>query len=138
MAASQWWVIVGTSYGSAPSYSYFSGTQAQAQARAKSTVEVSTQQNLYGPYATRADAQAAVSSKKLAAPTPGGGASIPGLSALTSWEQGATTLLGDLTSKGTWLRVAKVVVGSTMIIVGLVKLTGAGKAAATAAKGALP
>lgn len=54
-----------------------------------------------------------------------------------SWADGLTNLLGDLTSENTWLRVAKVTVGSIMIIVGLVNLTGAGKAATTAAKGAL-
>jgi hypothetical protein len=54
---------------------------------------------------------------------------------------GASSLLGIaqnaykiLDSKGTYLRIAKVVVGSFMIIVGLAKITGADKAVETAAK----
>jgi hypothetical protein len=57
--------------------------------------------------------------------------------AKTSFAPSLTSLLADLTSEGTWLRVAKVVVGSVMIIVGLLKLTGTDKLATTAAKGAL-
>lgn len=59
------------------------------------------------------------------------GAALPG------WTNGLTSLLADITSEATWLRVAKVIVGSVMIIVGLAKITGADKAATTAAKGAL-
>jgi hypothetical protein len=58
--------------------------------------------------------------------------------ALPSWTDSLTTLLGDLTSKNTYIRVAKVVVGSVLIILGLAKITGADRAAAAAAKGALP
>jgi hypothetical protein len=59
-------------------------------------------------------------------------------SILPSWASGLTGLLSDLTSENIWLRVAKIAVGSVMIIVGLLGITGADKAVATAAKGALP
>jgi hypothetical protein len=43
-----------------------------------------------------------------------------------------------LDSKGTYLRAAKIIVGSIMIIVGLAKLTGTDSAVKAAAKGAVP
>jgi hypothetical protein len=54
-----------------------------------------------------------------------------------SWEQGLQNLLNFVDSKNGWLRVAKIVVGSVMIIVGLAKITGADKAVTTAGKAAL-
>jgi hypothetical protein len=57
---------------------------------------------------------------------------VASASILPGWADPLAGLLGDLTSKDTWLRVAKVVVGSVMIIVGLARITGAGQAAATA------
>ena len=47
------------------------------------------------------------------------------------------TLESALTSKNTYIRIAKVVTGIVMIIVGLLKLTGTDKAATAAAKGAI-
>lgn len=47
---------------------------------------------------------------------------------LTSWETSLTNFLGDLSSKNTWIRVAKVTVGGLILLVGLAKLTGADKA----------
>jgi hypothetical protein len=58
-------------------------------------------------------------------------------SIVPSWADGLATFLSDITSQATWLRVAKVVVGSAMIIVGLANITGAGKVVSTAAKGAI-
>jgi hypothetical protein len=47
------------------------------------------------------------------------------------------TLESALTSKNTYIRIAKVVTGIVMIIVGLVKLTGTDSAVTKAAKGAV-
>jgi hypothetical protein len=58
------------------------------------------------------------------------------LSGVTSMLQLAKDAYNVLDSKSTWLRVTKVVVGSVMIIIGLVKLTGTDKAVTdVAAKG---
>lgn len=51
-----------------------------------------------------------------------------------SWASGLTSLLGALTSANLWIRVAKVIVGGTLLIVGLVHITGAGGAAADIAR----
>jgi hypothetical protein len=50
---------------------------------------------------------------------------------------GITGFLGDLSSRNLWLRVAKVVVGLGLIIIGIVHLTHAQNLIATAAKGAV-
>jgi hypothetical protein len=63
-----WWAIASTSYGNAPDWIYFQGTQAQADAKAKTVVEVSTTNAVNGPYATEADAKAAVAGGKITAP----------------------------------------------------------------------
>jgi hypothetical protein len=97
--------------------------------------------NINGPYPTQKAANAAIPAVQKGHPAPG--AISQAVDAATGQPQssnsagGLSTLLSDLTAKGTWLRVAKVVVGSAMIIVGLLKITGADQAAATAAKGAL-
>lgn len=97
--------------------------------------------NINGPYTTQAAANAAIPAIQKAHPAPGEASQIvdaaTGQPQSTSSAAGLTTLLGDLTSEGTWLRVAKVVVGSLMIIVGLLKITGADRAVTTVAKGAL-
>ena len=66
-------------------------------------------------YSTQAQAQAAANQQN----TDGNG----------SWEQSLANFLNALDSKNTWIRAAKVLVGSIMIIVGLANLTGAGRAA---------
>lgn len=53
---------------------------------------------------------------------------------LPSWADGLANLLSALTSANTWIRVAKVVVGGTLLIVGLVHITGADNAVAAVAK----
>ena len=97
--------------------------------------------NVNGPYPTQAAANAAIPAIQKAHPAPGEASQL--VDAATGQPQsansatGLTTLLGDLTSKNTYLRAAKVIVGSIMIIVGLAKITGAGKVATTAAKAAV-
>jgi len=70
-------------------------------------------------------------------PATAASAAVTGVATEAGDLAGLPGLLSALTSEGTWLRVAKVVVGSVMIIVGLVKLTGTGRAVTTAAKGAI-
>lgn len=53
---------------------------------------------------------------------------------IPSWEGAIGTFLGDLTSASLWIRVAKVLVGGAMLLVGIAKLTGAGGIAAKAVK----
>jgi hypothetical protein len=48
-------------------------------------------------------------------------------SIVPSWADGLASFLADLTSSGTWIRVAKVAIGGVLVIVGLVQLTGTGK-----------
>lgn len=45
-----------------------------------------------------------------------------------------TNLLGALTAKNLWIRVAKVVIGGTLVIVGLSHMTGASNAVASTAR----
>jgi hypothetical protein len=109
-------------------YGLSKGTPDLADAAAAATIEYIA---LDGVAAAAGDAAIDAGDATGAADT-----GISTASILPSWTNGLTNLLGDLTSKNTWLRVAKVVVGSIMIIVGLVKLTGADKAAAAVAKAA--
>lgn len=44
---------------------------------------------------------------------------------LPSWTQGLASLLGDLTDKNLWTRVAKLLIGATLVIVGVAKMSGA-------------
>jgi hypothetical protein len=75
-------------------------------------------------YPTKAAAQAAATTtNKSNNPSPGAGS--------------LTTFLDFITSENGWKRVAKIVVGSAMILIGLFNLTGTDKAVATAAKGAI-
>lgn len=97
--------------------------------------------NINGPYPTQKAADAAIPAIQKAHPAPGELSQIvdsaTGQPQSTNSAAGLTTFLADLTSQGTWIRVAKVVVGSVLIIVGLLKITGADRAVTTAAKGAL-
>jgi hypothetical protein len=118
----------------------FHGYATQAQAKAKpNSVNVITKA-LADTWI--ADYNAAV--KEEAQP---GGANANILNPATAVKAGATGLVnsipglaqigdffGALSEKNTWIRVAKVIVGSVMIIVGLSKLTGAGDAVGGAAK----
>lgn len=53
---------------------------------------------------------------------------------ITSWETGIETVTQDLTSAAFWIRAAKVVIGGTLLIVGLAHVTGADNAVARAAR----
>jgi hypothetical protein len=98
--------------------------------------------NINGPYPTQAKANAAIPAIQKAHPAPGevqqvtGGGQQNAANGAGISLANVETFFADLASQGTWIRVAKVVVGSVMIIVGLLKITGADKAVTTAAKGA--
>jgi hypothetical protein len=90
-----------------------------------------TAEGYKGPYATQAAAETAAgqqtakaTSTELGTPN---GITIPGLSQVGSF----FTALGDAS---TWIRVAKVVIGGVLLIVGLVHITGAGNAVASVAR----
>lgn len=50
------------------------------------------------------------------------------------WASGLTGLLGNLTSAALWIRVAKVIGGGALLIIGLAHITGATNTVATAAR----
>jgi hypothetical protein len=86
-----------------------------------------------GPYATQAQAQTAASSATAeATSTEVSAPSIPGLAQVGDF-------FGALTQSATWIRVAKVIVGGLLLVIGLVHITGiSGAAADTARKVPLP
>jgi len=90
--------------------------------------------NINGPYATQAKADAEVAALQKSAPAPGTGKQVTNQAAATAGASGLTQLISDLTSSGTWVRVAKVAIGGVLVIVGLAKMTGAGKAIEGAVK----
>lgn len=142
MAGAQWWVIIGIGANpNTPVFSYFQGTSAQAHAAANKVVQIAGQTNLSGPYATKADAQKAVSSGQVQPQNPSAGPqpnlfgqpapSVPNpLSGLAS--------IGDffsrLTNANTWLRLGEVVLGVLLIAVGVAKMTNAVPAATKIAR----
>jgi hypothetical protein len=91
-----------------------------------------------GPYATKALAQADASARGQAAADPAGAFSpsniastassaaddIPGVKDAEQAVGSVEDFLGGLTSANLWIRVAKVAIGSMILIVGLVHLTG--------------
>ena len=131
----QWWVIPTTYTNSSgqpgASYIVVSGTSAQIQAKYGSVP------NVLGPYATKADAQAAakgaVSSGKIGVQKP--------VNKIPNPVSGVTGFLSRLTEQSTWVRVAEVVLGLILIAVGVAKITHAvpiaTKVAGIAAKGAV-
>jgi hypothetical protein len=136
MAATSWWVIAFTSYGSAPTYEYFQGTQAQAEAKANFAVKVSDENNLSGPYPSKAAAENAVKGKKVNVPNNDANTSpsqiLSGLDAIGAF-------FNNLGLASTWIRVAKVVIGGTLVVIGIAHMTGASNAiASTARKVPLP
>ena len=136
MAANPWWVIAFTSYGSAPTYEYFQGTQAQAEAKANFAVKVSDENNLSGPYPSKAAAENAVKGKKVNVPNNDANTSpsqiLSGLDAIGAF-------FNNLGLASTWIRVAKVVIGGTLVVIGIAHMTGASNAIAdTARKVPLP
>lgn len=98
--------------------------------------------NIQGPYTSQAAAQAAIPAITKANPAPGvlgqvakDNSSNP-LGAAANAATDISSTVGFLSTLGeanTWIRVAKVVAGGLILIVGLLKLTGADKAIGGAA-----
>src|ERR1022692_1694256 len=56
---------------------------------------------------------------------PGANAGAAGfLGSLAPWESGLASFLGAVNNANTWIRVAKIAIGGTMLIVGISKITG--------------
>ena len=129
--ASGWWVISFTSYGNPTTYEYFQGTEAQANAKANSAVKVSNEPNLSGPYDTEADAKAAVAAKAVNVPNNDANTSpntvLSGVNAIGQF-------FNSLGEASTWIRVAKVLAGGVLLLIGLAHMTGADNAVASAAR----
>lgn len=77
------------------------------------------------------DLQAGISGGATAAAQAGAGAAQGGLSL---YQNSIFQFLGQLSSANLWIRVAKVIVGGALLIVGAAKLTGADKQVATLGK----
>lgn len=105
-----------------------------------STISVENIQwfNIQGPFATQAKADAAIPAIQKANPAPGvlgqvakdNGSNALGKAAKAVQDAGSAlssldSFIGALGDINLWVRVAKVVVGSIILIVGLAKLTGA-------------
>ena len=141
-AAVSWWVIIGVQPNPATGsvYSYFQGTQAQAQAEAGRVVQIAGQTNLKGPYATKAAAEAAVASGQVKPQTSSAGPqlNVGGNPVGNANDLTGLASIGDffsrLTNANTWIRVGKVLVGGVLLIVGLAHMTGADNAAFKAAR----
>jgi hypothetical protein len=136
MASGSWWVIAYTQEAGPITYQYFQGTKAQAQAQANQAVKQLGGTNLSGPYPTKAAAQAAVKNNKVNKGTSEGqnpnpatttGISIPGISQIGDF-------FGALADANTWIRVAKVVFGGVLLIIGIAHITGASGAIADVAR----
>ena len=115
----QWWVIPTTYTNSSgqpgASYIVVSGTSAQIQAKYGSVP------NVLGPYATKADAQAAaqgaVSSGKIGVQKP--------VNKIPNPVSGLGSFLARLSQASTWLRVAEVLLGVVLLAVGVARITNA-------------
>lgn len=127
--------------GNAADDAQFAAAAAKDKAAPSAPVTVSVENvswfNINGPYATQAQANAAIPAIQKASPAPGAAAQLEGAAGLpASWEQAVIDAYGTLTSSGTWVRVAKVAIGGVLVIVGLARLTGAGQVIESAAKAA--
>src|ERR1700722_14753379 len=97
--------------------------------------------NINGPYATQAAANAAIPAIQKAHPAPGEASQL--VDAATGQPQSAnsaaalTGFISSLENSGTWVRVAKVVIGGALVIIGLARMTGADGAVGSAAKRAV-
>jgi len=125
--------------GSAADDRQFAAAAAADKANPSAPVTISVENvswfNINGPYATQAQANAAIPAIQRANPAPGEFQQLTGANP-TSWEQAAVDAYHALTSSGTWIRVAKVVIGGALVIVGLARITGAGKVIESAAEAA--
>jgi uncharacterized membrane protein len=91
-----------------------------------------------GPYATQAAAQAQATTRQTAAQSTEG-PTIPSLGSPLTGINAIGAFFSDLGNSNTWIRVAKVVIGGLLLIIGIVHITGAGGAIAdTARKVPLP
>jgi hypothetical protein len=94
--------------------------------------------NINGPYPTQKAADAAIPAIQKAHPAKGTVEQAATNSGVpVGWQQAIGTFFTDLTSQGTWVRVAKIVVGGAMVLIGLSRITGLDSAAKTAAKAAV-
>ena len=59
---------------------------------------------------------------------------IANASFVPSWAAGLTGLLANLTTAALWIRVAKIVVGGALLLIGVAHMTGASNAVASAAR----
>lgn len=129
----QWWLIGYLPITGPAQWTPFQGTQAQAEARVKLAVNG----QLKGPYATRADAEAAIKTlPKNLQQTPTGAQqaiqqtvsnAVPGL-------QQIGTFFASLGQANTWIRVAETLLGLILIAAGLARITHAVPAATRVAR----
>ena len=151
MAAQPWWVIsVSTQNGKPWQAISFQGTQAAAQSKSQGGI-------IAGPFLTEAQAAAAgnywssgthhqftdnpslssanpVKNTTAAAAAIGTSAVNTVTNAVAPWASGLTQFLANITSSTLWIRIAKVVAGGVLMIVGLAHITGASNAVALAAR----
>ncbi len=86
-----------------------------------------------GPYATQAQAQAQAATRQAAAQSTEG-PTIPSLGSPLTGINAIGAFFNDLGKANTWIRVAKVIVGGLLLIIGIVHITGAGGAVADVAR----
>lgn len=144
-STSQWWVVNTSSASNADTitvYTIVQGTQAQAYGYGPA----SQQGGVAGPYTSYAAADAAAKSfgpNSNYSPAPGVSISPSGQTSVAGTSLAGLSQIGDffgrLAEGSTWVRVAEVIIGLGLIVVGLAKLasgTSIGKLAGTVAKGA--
>ena len=133
-----WWVIAYTALGNATRYQYFEGTQAQAQQQANLAVKVGGS-NITGPYASKADAEAAVKAGKV---------NKGDQSTAQQAQSDVSSSLGTLTdipkyiaaaaewigNRGNWLRIMKVIIGGGLILMGIHHISAVQAVTSTARK----
>lgn len=110
-------------------------TKAHASAAGKGptiSVENITWANVNGPYTSQAAANAAIAGIQKTNPAPGQLAQTPVVGpAVSAAQSDISSVVGFLSTLGeanTWIRIAKVIAGGGILIIGLLKLTGADKA----------
>lgn len=150
MAAS-WWEVIYTVITGGGRSAYVSGSgikvvQAASSAAAASAVEAQVQGakvgNVNGPYATQALAEAAqqkdATAQSAGTETTSGGTGTsnnPKTNLDISDPLAAIAgFFSALTESSTWIRVAKVITGGMLLIIGLVHITGVDNAAANIAR----
>ncbi len=128
MASAQWWVINQISRPGGPR-----GPQVTSYVVVQSATRPTNA--VAGPYATKAEAQAWQTSANTAGNSPG--SVVGGVTNAAVNATGINAIGGFFSALGeanTWIRVAKVVVGGALLIIGLVHITGADNAVASIAR----